>query len=294
MEQSGLSPLGREGFGELLSSMPSRIAPPSVDGAGLGVGLTGCGGISDMHLGAYRRLGLQVSALCSRDISKAERRAHEFAPEANIYASHAELLEDQGVEVVDIATHPEGRGPLISAALRAGKHVLSQKPFVLSVPDGLELVELAAGRGLTLAVNQNGRWAPHFAAIREFVRAGAIGEVEEIAASVSWDHSWTIGTAFDQTPHLVLFDFGIHWFDFVVSLLGDRSIHQVSARVEFSPGQRSPQPMLAIVEMRAPGLHVSLSFDGDEQRDPKDQTRVSGSHGVLTSAGSDLHGQGYK
>ena len=51
------------------------------------------------------------------------------------------MLERDDVEVVDIATHPAVRPPLMEAALKAGKHVLSQKPFVTDLDD-----RQAAGR----------------------------------------------------------------------------------------------------------------------------------------------------
>ena len=50
---------------------------------------------------------------------------------------------------------------MIETALAAGKHVLSQKPFVLDLDDGTRLADLADESGVVLAVNQNGRWAPH-------------------------------------------------------------------------------------------------------------------------------------
>ena len=100
-------------------------------------------------------------------------------------------------------------------ALNAGKHVLSQKPFVENLDDGRELVELAARRKLKLAVNQNGRWAPHLAYIREAVRAGLVGEVTGVHVEIRWNHGWIAGTPFEAVDDLILWDFGIHWFDFL-------------------------------------------------------------------------------
>ena len=73
------------------------------------------------------------------------------------------LLRDPGIEVVDITTHPDVRVGLMRRALNAGKHVLSQKPFVEDLAVGQALVALAEAKGVKLAVNQNGRWAPHLA-----------------------------------------------------------------------------------------------------------------------------------
>jgi len=279
------------GGAPLVAKLARRSRPDPVDLPSPGVGLIGCGAISEMHLGAYKRLGLDVRALCSRTLSKARGRSREFFPHAAVFECQAKLLQDASVEIVDIATHPEGRARLVTEALDAGKHVLSQKPFALSLKEGLSLVELAEAHGLSLCVNQNGRWAPHLAAIREAARGGYIGEVREVDIKIAWDHSWTVGTQFDRTPHLVLFDFGIHWFDFVASLLRGDAIETVSAKVSFSDTQASPQPMRASVFMTGPQVKVSISFDGDETEDPRDATTVRGTRGSMASRGPDLQDQ---
>ena len=256
-----------------------------------GIGLIGCGGISESHLGAYKRLGLPVRALCNRTLSKAHERAAEFFPEAHVCSDHRELLALPEVEVVDITTHPPERIDLIADALRAGKHVLSQKPFVLDLQEGERLIALAEEQGVLLAVNQNGRWAPHLAGIREGVRAGQIGQLQSVDVSIDWDHSWTVGTAFDHTPYLVLFDFGMHWFDFVACLLDGREVREVTATTGRTPTQVSPQPMLAEATMSGPDLHVHLRFNGDCTSDPLDRTVVTGSEGTLVAEGADLQTQ---
>ena len=92
---------------------------------------------------------------------------------------------------------------MIRAALNAGKHVLSQKPFVLDLDVGLELVELAAKRDRYLVVNQNGRWAPHFSYARLVATGGLIGKIFGAHMSCHWDHRWVRGTPFEEVRHLV-------------------------------------------------------------------------------------------
>jgi predicted dehydrogenase len=93
--------------------------------------------------------------------------------------------------------------------------VLSQKPFVLDLDVGERLVALADARNVRLAVNQNGRWAPHFSYLRQAIAAGLLGDLVSAHLSVHWDHTWTVGTPFEEIHDLVLYDFGIHWFDIV-------------------------------------------------------------------------------
>ncbi len=141
------------------------------------IGLIGCGGITKEHLTAYRTAGYRVTALCDLTLSRAEGRKAEFYPQAEVYTDYRRLLKRDDVEVVDIATHPSERAVIIEDALKAGKHVLSQKPFVLDLDLGRRLADLADSRGLKLAVNQNGRWAPHFSYIRNAIQAGVLGQV---------------------------------------------------------------------------------------------------------------------
>ena len=144
----------------------------------------------------------------------------------------------------DITPHPAERVPLVEAALKAGKHVLSQKPFVVDLDTGERLVALADKMGVKLAVNQNGRWAPHFAYMREAVRAGLVGDVVSCHTGVHWDHSWIVGTPFEKIDDLIFFDFAVHWFDFLSSLIGDKATSVYATR-QRAAGQRAAPPLLA-------------------------------------------------
>ncbi|HSU66214.1 MAG TPA: Gfo/Idh/MocA family oxidoreductase, partial [Tepidisphaeraceae bacterium] len=148
------------------------------------IGLIGCGGVTDMHLRAYKKAGYNVVALCNPHLEKAEARRREFFPKATVYSDYRELLKRDDIEVVDIATHPEIRSNQIEESLKAGKHVLSQKPFVTDLNRGERLADLADEKGLRLAVNQNGRWAPHFSYIRHAVARGLVGDVQGVHFAV--------------------------------------------------------------------------------------------------------------
>jgi predicted dehydrogenase len=107
---------------------------------------------------------------------------------------------------------------------------------------GEDLVKLAEDKACKLAVNQNGRWAPHKAWMREAVRAGLIGDVISAHVSLHWNHGWTAGTPFDEIEDLVLYDFGVHWFDFIASLTGRRA-QSVFASASHASGQANKVPL---------------------------------------------------
>jgi len=251
------------------------------------IGLIGAGGIAAAHLDAYRTAGWEVAAICNRTRDKAEARAAEFFPNALVSDDAADILGDASIDVVDITPHPADRLPLIRAALDAGKHVLSQKPFVLDLDEGERLADLAEARGRKLAVNQNGRWAPYLAWMREAVRAGHIGTLISCHASLHWNHGWIAGTPFERIEDLILYDFGIHWFDFVSSLVGDRA-EAVFASAAHATGQSAKVPLLAEVVIRMRDGQASLIFDGAVPHGPRDTTYVAGTRGSLQSDGPDL------
>jgi predicted dehydrogenase len=262
--------------------------PPLPQGPVPGIALIGCGGIAPYHLRAYREAGWPVRALCSRTPAHAVALRNDFFPEAEVITGVGELLQRSDIGVVDLATHPQERVPLIEAALNAGKHVLSQKPFVLDLDEGRRLVQLADDKGLHLAVNQNGRWAPHFCWIRKAVAAGLVGRVMAAHCAVHWDHNWTAGTAFDDMRHLVLADFGIHWFDMLTQLLPGHEARSVYATATHAPGQLAKPPLLAQALLTYDNAQASLVFDANTRIGALDETIVIGTEGTLRSTGPDL------
>lgn len=249
------------------------------------LGLIGCGGITEHHLKAYRKSSWEVAAFYDASPAAAEKRRAEYYPGAKVCASVAELLAITALEVVDIATHPDVRGPLIEQAITAGKHVLSQKPFVLDLAAGARLVGLAQAAGVKLAVNQNGRWAPYFSYLRHAVRAGLVGEVGSVDIAINWDHTWTAGTAFEKIRHLVLYDFAIHWFDAVYSFFGGAAAQSVYAALTPAPGQTLKPPLVAAsVVTFAQGI-ATLTFNGCSRFGAQESCTIVGTKGTLRAVG---------
>jgi predicted dehydrogenase len=250
------------------------------------IGIIGAGGITSAHLDAYRTAGWDVAAICNRTRAKAERLAETYAPNALVTDHYSEVLADPSIDVVDITPHPADRLPLMEAALKAGKHVLSQKPFVLDLSDGHRLVSLAKDNGVKLAVNQNGRWAPHLSWMRAAVRAGLLGDILSAHVAIHWNHDWIAGTPFDSIEDVILYDFGIHWFDFISSIIPKPE--SVLATAGRALGQKSAVPLMAQVLARIPGGQASLIFDGGVPFGASDTTYIGGTKGSLHSAGPDL------
>lgn len=285
-ETYGVSAVAAE---ESFSAPDLAYRPPVPrDPRALPIGVIGCGGISAVHLAAYRHAGFAVTALSSRSRKRAGALRDEFFPEAKIAADWRALLARDDVRVVDITTSPEVRPEIMEAALRAGKHVLSQKPFVLDLASGKRLADLADEFGLQLAVNQNARWAPHFSWMRAAVAGGLIGTVSSLDCTVHWDHHWICGTAFEKVHSLLLADFAIHWFDLACCWFGDRVPTTVYAAAVRSSSQRARPPFLSHACVEFESGQATFVFNADTAHGPEDRTTLIGSHGTLRSVGPGL------
>jgi predicted dehydrogenase len=255
------------------------------------IGLIGCGGITVQHLRAYTAAGYTVGALCDVNESRARDMQRKFFPEAEVFTDYRRVIARDDIEVLDMAAHPEQRAAMFGPAIEAGKHILSQKPFVTDLDFGMSVVEKAEKKGVRLAVNQNGRWAPHWSWIRGAVAAGLLGTVSSVRLAVSWDHTWIAGSLFEDIHYLVLYDFGIHWFDITHCLLKDRKPLRVHASAAPAPGQRVRPPLLSQVIVEYQDAQACLFFDASTLRGGQDTTFVSGTRGAAWSSGPDLNAQ---
>ena len=255
------------------------------------IGLVGCGAITKEHLAAYRTAGYDVAALCDIDPSAVEARRKEFFPEAVVTTDAAALLAMPEIEVVDIATHVAVRPPLVQAALEADKHVLSQKPFVLDLAEGQQLISVAEAHNRKLAVNQNGRWAPHFCFMRRAIAQGLIGQVQSVQMAVHWNHNWIAGTEFDGMKHVILFDFAIHWFDMLGCFLPGHTPLRVHASCVQAARQRAKPPLLGQASIEYEAAQAQLFFNGNCTCGSSDTTIIVGTEGTLISTGTDLRKQ---
>ncbi|MEM7320612.1 MAG: Gfo/Idh/MocA family oxidoreductase, partial [Pseudomonadota bacterium] len=107
---------------------------------------------------------------------------------------------------------------------------------------------------------------------------------------IHWNHGWTAGTPFDKIRDLILFDFGVHWFDFLTSLIGTRA-QSVFATAAPARGQANKVPLLAQALVRLDDGQASVIFDGGAPHGPRDTTYVAGTRGSVMCDGPDLSTQ---
>ena len=120
-----------------------------------------------------------------------------------------------------LATLPTAYHALVAgAALRAGLHMLVEKPFAATLTEARALAALAAGAGRVLMVSQNYRHHPAVATVADLLRRDVLGAAR--SATVAFRKSWALtGHRHHAIPGPLLLDMAVHHFDLVRMLLGD-------------------------------------------------------------------------
>jgi NDP-hexose-3-ketoreductase len=149
----------------------------------LAVGVMGCADIARRRvLPAFTtEPSIRVAAIASRDAATARRFAARFGGEP--VDGYAELLARTDLDAVYIPLPAGLHGTWIARALRAGKHVLAEKPLALRYREAADLLALAAERGLVLMENMTFVHHSQHAAVRDLLAAGAIGELRAVTAA---------------------------------------------------------------------------------------------------------------
>jgi predicted dehydrogenase len=217
-----------------------------------GVGLVGCGDIAkSWHLPAYAKYGVQVVGVYDAAPEATDGILERFPFVRRVYPTLEELLADDEVEIVDVATRPDVRPELIRRAIAAGKHVLAQKPFALDLRAAREVTEEAERRGVKVAVNQNGRWSPPWRIATLLIDQGAIGDVTAVTHLHDRPLPPLVGTHFDELEHFVIYDYFVHWIDISRCWLDGKAFEAVRALDYRTPSQpiEANSPWAAWVEI---------------------------------------------
>ena len=142
------------------------------------IGVLGSGFIvSDCHLVAYRKAGLNPVAIASRTRANATKTAERHGI-AKVYDTYEELLDDPSIAVLDIAVPPNAQLALIKAACqrKTVKGILAQKPLGMDYAEALEAVTACEAAGIKLAVNQNMRYDHSVRAAKTLLTNGTLGD----------------------------------------------------------------------------------------------------------------------
>ncbi len=256
------------------------------------VGIIGCGIVSERHLQAYQanaELG-RVVACCDADPQRARTRADQ-ASGARVYTQWEDLLADPEVEAVDICLPHYLHYPAVLQSLKAGKHVLCEKPIAMTLEQADEMIQQARQSGRVFAVAENYRYAPAVRKAQQMIQQGEIGEIIAITACfdgyLAGDYmktQWRFTK--NQSGGGQLLDSGIHFIEVMRALGGEvQSVFSATRRVRPELGEEDLA--LVILRYRGGALGQLFSSHSCPAPAPKCFFAVYGTRGTLGLIGPD-------
>jgi Predicted dehydrogenases and related proteins len=172
----------------------------------------GCGSMAAVWLQAAAQVAdVELVGLADVDQEAAQARRDEFAPGASAGGDAAALIGELGPDIVFNCTTPAAHHAVSRAALRAGAHVLSEKPLAATLAQGRDLVDEAAKAQRLLAVSQNYRYRAAPRRVREVLMSGLIGHVTTMTCD--YFDALHFGNFRDTMEHPLLMEMAIHHFD---------------------------------------------------------------------------------
>ncbi|MFG2133976.1 Gfo/Idh/MocA family protein [Streptomyces sp. NPDC048751] len=266
----------------------STVARPAAPATGQGIGIIGVGGVARYaHLPAYRRLGLNVTAVCDVDEAVAADVAAEFDI-PHCFRDAAELVAHPDVAVVDIATPPASHLELMTAVAEAGKPMLVQKPLC-TTPAELAGIRRLRDRGARVRLNMTGRQVSAWRKVHDLLRSGAIGRPYLCTVRNRdwwdrepgrWDHTIENYIVFEMAIHHL--DLCAYWFGPAVKVTGRAGAHPgqllkqanwISATLEY--------PDAVVVQLLEDWTMPEFSFGNGH---PFEEVVISGSSGVIRAS----------
>jgi predicted dehydrogenase len=190
----------------------------------LGVAVVGYGpygGMGYTHgLACAETDGLALVAAVDTSVERLKAAQVDF-PDLVGYDSVGAAVADPDVDVAIVATPPVMHAALALELLRAGKHVVVEKPMCLSTAEADELMEAAAANDRTLTVHQSRRWDRDFLTLRRAVGGGLVGDVFVVETFVGgFEHPCRAWHSDADVSGGAVYDWGSHHVDWINLLYG--------------------------------------------------------------------------
>jgi len=251
----------------------------------LSICVVGCGSIADDHIAALAKIpSARVTAVVSRNARRAER-ARKAANAERRFSSLDDALACGDFQACVLCTPNHTHYDLSKAVLRAGRHLLLEKPLALELRHSRHLVQLAADKKLTLMVAQTLRFMPAFEKARRLIANGRLGRVLMISDRWMFDRklarNWR-GRPIDMSRSnrdSVIFHHGAHTADLARMLTG-AEIARVFAASATAAKAVADDSDLAVLMTMSNGVVVSLvhSFSATA---PDRSTVITGERNTL-------------
>ena len=214
------------------------------DSTELRIGVVGAGGIAAAHLQSIGpKVGARAVAIADVNVAAARERAEKAGIPA-VYEDYRDLIADPQVDAVLVCVPNFLHAPVSIAALKAGKHVLCEKPMATTVADARQMVEVAKANQRTLMLGQHYRYIAEVRKAKELIAQGVLGRI--YFAKTGWIRRKGIpgwGSWFTQKERSgggCLIDIGVHMLDVAWYLMGSPAPERVlgATFAEFGPKRR--------------------------------------------------------
>ncbi|MBE5743658.1 MAG: Gfo/Idh/MocA family oxidoreductase [Clostridiales bacterium] len=198
------------------------------------VAIIGCGRIANnAHLPALSELeNVRIKYACDVIESKAEVAKEKFPKIEQVITDYKVALADAEVDAVFVLTPNYAHYTITMDALKAGKHVLCEKPITVNYPLSVEMANEAEKQGKILNIGVCNRYNKSVEMLREWVDSGKFGNVYHVYCSFrSFRSIPGLGGDFttkSQSGGGVLIDWGIHFFDLILYILGGAKLKNVT------------------------------------------------------------------
>ena len=186
------------------------------------VGVIGTGGISGVHLGGYsRNPNVEIYALCDINEKNLAKRAEEYKV-SRTFTDYREMLALKELDAVSVCTWNSAHAECAIAALRAGKHVLCEKPMALNTAQAQEMEKAAKESGKLLMIGFVRRFGNDCAVLKDFIDSGSFGEIYYAKAQYLRRKGCPGGWFGDKSRSGggPLIDLGVHVIDLCRYLMG--------------------------------------------------------------------------
>ncbi len=189
----------------------------------LKVAVIGCGGISQYHLDGYKNIdGVEIYALCDINEKNLKSKGETYGVE-RLYTDYNEMLKLEEIDAVSVCTWNAAHKECTVAALKAGKHVLCEKPTAMSKEEALEMKKAAEESGKILMIGFVRRHGNDCAVLKDFIDAGALGDIYYAKATYLRRNGnpggWFGNKELSGGGPLI--DLGVHVIDLVKYLMGN-------------------------------------------------------------------------
>lgn len=205
------------------------------------VGIIGMGTIGCVHAGAFKAVeSAEITAVCDNNKTRLAKEADRFGVKQQ-FTDYRDLLKSD-VQAVVVGVGNKLHCEVAVAALKAGKHVLLEKPMAMNAVEGEKIAVAAEETGKVLQVGMVRRQDPSAQVVRDYVKRGEFGEIYHIRAVLIRQRgipglgSWFTTRADSGGGPII--DIGVHWFDLAMWTSGCWNLTSVSAKTYAKFGQR--------------------------------------------------------